>query len=134
MVKRLIKIIIALIVIHGAFRIGNVYWNFYRYEDALQQMAQFGERRSDKQLCDEAMTTAANFGVPIAANGLSIRRGTGALYNCEEGQSTQPTPTTTVLATGRMLIEGVYVERVQLLPGYVYPWEFRPAVNVLVRP
>jgi hypothetical protein len=66
MAKTLIKIAIAVIVLHGAFRIGNAYWNFYRFEDALQQLALFSERRPDRQLCDEALETAATYGVPIA--------------------------------------------------------------------
>jgi hypothetical protein len=134
MVKTLIKIVIALIVIHGAFRIGSAYWNFYRFEDALQQAAQFGERRSDKQICDEAMTTAANYGIPIAASALSVRRGSAPPFNCEEGQAPPQGGALTPLPLGHMLVEGVYVEKVQLLPGYVYPWEFKPSVNVLVRP
>ncbi len=66
MVKTLIKIAVALIVLHGAFRVGSAYWNFYRYEDALLQIAQFGDRRTERQVCDEAMSTAAEYGVPIA--------------------------------------------------------------------
>ena len=55
MAKTLIKIAIALIVLHGAFRVGSAYWNFYRYEDALLQIAQFGDRRTERQVCDEAL-------------------------------------------------------------------------------
>lgn len=129
MAKTLIKIAVALIVLHGAFRIGSAYWNFYRYEDALQQLAQFGERRADKQLCDEAVETALTYGVPIAAAGLTIFRGNNPPYNCGGAPvvAAERQPAT------QIRIEGSYVDSVQLLPGYVYPWEFKPAVKAWLR-
>jgi hypothetical protein len=129
MAKTLIKIVIALIVLHGAFRIGSAYWNFYRYEDALQQLAQFGERRADKQLCDEAIETAANYGVPIPADGLTIFRGNNPPHNC----GGEPSAPAARQPATQIRIEGSYVERVQVLPGYVYPWEFKPAVKAWLR-
>lgn len=133
MVKTLIKIVIALLVVHAAVRVGSCFWNFYRYEDALQQIAQFGERRTDRQLCDEAMSTAGNYAVPLAASGLTIRRGNTSPYNCETGP-TGPIAGAIMQASGQMTIQGVYVDQLQLLPGYFYPWEFKPSVKVWVRP
>jgi hypothetical protein len=129
MAKTLIKIVIALIVIHGAFRVGSAYWNFYRYEDALQQLAQFGERRPDKQLCDEAMETAVNYGVPIAAAGLTIFRGNNPPFNCGGA----PSATAARQPATQIRIEGSYMESVQVLPGYVYPWEFKPSGQAWLR-
>jgi hypothetical protein len=131
MAKTLIKIVIALILVHGAFRVGSAYWNFYRFEDALLQIAQFGERRSDRQLCDEAMESATLYGVPMPAGGLTIFRGNNPPYSCDGGPSAvqggprQP-------AT-QIRIEGIYTDQVQVLPGYAYPWEFKPAVKAWLR-
>lgn len=132
MAKTLIKIAVALLVLHAAFRIGNAYWNFYRFEDALQQSAQFGERRSDKQLCDEAMGAATQYDIPIDAAGLTIYRGQNPPYSCEGGpsgtQSVSPRQPVT-----QIRIEGFYVDQLQVLPGYIYPWEFKPAVKAWLR-
>jgi hypothetical protein len=131
MAKTLIKIVISLIVLHGAFRIGNAYWDFYRFEDALQQIAQFGERRPDRQLCDEAMDSATLYGLPIGPGGLTIFRGNNPPYVCDGGPSGAPggprQPST------QIRIEGAYTAQVQILPGYVYPWEFKPAVKAWLR-
>jgi hypothetical protein len=132
MAKNLIKIAVALIVIHGAFRVGTAYWNFYRFEDALQQAAQFGERRSDKQLCDEAMEAAGNYGVPIPPSGLTIFRGNNPPYTCDGGPTAAPSGAPTQPA-GQIRIEGAYTDRLQVLPGYFYPWEFKPAVKAWIR-
>ena len=132
MFKTLIKLAIAAIVIHGAVRVGIVAWNYYRYEDALQQLVQFGDRRTDKQLCDEAMTTAGNYGVPITAAALTIRRGNLAPFNCEDGAGAAQAGGPALPST-QMTIEGTYVERLQVLPGYYYPWEFKPRVSGMTR-
>lgn len=131
MAKTLIKIAVTLIVLHGAFRVGNAYWNFYRFEDALQQSAQFAERRPDKMLCDEAMEAAAGYGVPITPSELTIYRGTRPPYNCDGGTNA-PGEAARQPAT-QISIEGTYMERLQILPGYYYPWEFKPSVKAWIR-
>ena len=133
MIKTLIKIALALLVLHGAVRIGNAYWTFYRFEDALQELAQFGDRKAEAQLCDGAMYSAAGYGVPIAANQIFIRRGSGAPYNCQTGP-TAPDSATPQQAASQLTIYGTYSDQVQLLPGYYRPWDFAPNVKVWVRP
>ena len=132
MAKTLIKIAVALLVLHAAFRVGNAYWNFYRFEDALQQSAQFGERRSDKQLCDEAMGAATQYDIPIAAAGLTIFRGQNPPFGCDGGPAGNQSASPTQPAT-QIRIEGYYVDQLQIVPGYNYPWEFKPAVKAWLR-
>jgi hypothetical protein len=133
MVKTLITIALALLVLHGAFRVGNAYWTFYRFEDALQELAQFGDRKTEAQLCDGAMDAASVGGVPITANQLFIKRGSAASYNCQTGP-TAPESGGATQAASQLTISGSYTEQVQLLPGYFRPWEFTPNVKVWMRP
>jgi hypothetical protein len=132
MIKTVLKVVVSLLILHGAGRIGYAYWNFYRFEDALQQVAQFGERRTDKQLCDEALDTAANYAIPVGASGVVMRRGNNPPYNCESGPSAVP-PGTMAQPSAQMSIDAYYMEYVQVLPGYTYPFEFKPAVKVWLR-
>jgi hypothetical protein len=133
MVKTLIKIALALVVLHGAFRVGYVYWTFYRFEDALQQEAQFGDRKTDAQLCDAAMNAAVDLGVPIRAVQLTVRRGASQPYNCQNGPQDLSAGVLPQSAS-QLSITGAYVEQVQVLPGYFYPWGFEPDIKVWVRP
>lgn len=133
MVKTLIKIALALLVLHGAFRIGNAYWTFYRFEDALQELAQFGDRKTETQLCDGAMDSAGSYGVPIAPNQLFLKRGSSPPYNCQTGP-TAPEPGGAPQAASQLTISGSYTDQIQLLPGYTRPWDFAPSVKVWVRP
>jgi hypothetical protein len=132
MVKTIVKIVLALLILHGVVRVGLVYWNYYRFEDSLQQLAQFGERRTEKQLCDEALETAANYGIPIGASGVVMRRGNNPPYNCETGPLAVP-PGNVAQPSAQMSIEAYYMEYVPLLPGYTYPWEFKPSVKAFTR-
>jgi hypothetical protein len=132
MAKTLIKIAIALIILHAAFRVGSAYWTFYRYEDALLQIAQFGDRRTERQMCEEALTTAGDFGVPIAAADLAIHKGSNPPFNCETGPTALKGSALGV-ATVQLTIAGWYQDRLQLLPGYFYPWEFKPTASTRTR-
>ncbi len=132
MAKTLIKIAIALIILHAAFRVGSAYWSFYRYEDALLQIVQFGDRRTERQVCDEALTTAADFDVAIAAADLTVHFGGNQPYNCETGPPAVKGKAPGI-ATMQLTIEGRYQDRLQLLPGYFYPWEFKPTASARVR-
>jgi hypothetical protein len=132
MVKTLLKIAVALIVLHGAFRVGNAYWNFYRYEDALLQIAQFGDRRTERQMCEEALTTAADYAVPILASDLTVNKGANPPFNCETGP-TALKGSAAGIASVQLTITGWYQDRLQLLPGYFYPWEFKPTASARTR-
>ncbi|HEY3382256.1 MAG TPA: hypothetical protein VGK32_10840 [Vicinamibacterales bacterium] len=132
MVRVVVKIVIALVVLHAAFRIGTAYWTFYRFEDALQQLAQFGERRTDKQLCEESITTAATYRVPIDADAIVVRRGTNPPYSCGGGP-VAPMPPESKVPNGQLAIDAAYVDQIQVLPGYNYQWEFKPAVRAWIR-
>jgi hypothetical protein len=118
MAKTLIKIAVALLVLHGAVRLGMAYWDFYRYEDALQQLALFGERRPDKQLCEDALATAASYNRPP--------------FNCETGVGALGPDRPT--RAGEIGFLGGYVEQVTLFPGYTRPWEFKLQVAVRATP
>jgi hypothetical protein len=132
MVKTLIKIAVALLVLHGAFRVGSAYWSFYRYEDALLQIAQFGERRTERQVCDEALSTAADYDLPIAAADLTVSKGGNPPFNCETGP-TALKGSAQGIAAAQLTIDGWYQDRLQVLPGYFYPWEFKPTASARLR-
>jgi hypothetical protein len=132
MIKTFIKIALALLVLHGAFRVGYAYWTFYRFEDSLQELAQFGDRKTEAQLCDGAMDSAAGYGVPIGPTQMFITRGSAPPYNCQSGPTAPESGATQ--SASQLTISGSYTEQVQLLPGYFRAWDFAPSVKVWVRP
>jgi hypothetical protein len=132
MFRVLIKIVIALLFVNAAFRAGTAYWRFYQFEDALQELAQFGETRADRQLCAQAVEKAALLEIPITAEALTIRRGNNPVFNCETGfQGAVPA---NAGQAPKIFIEGTYKEDLKLLPGYKLVWDFQPSVSAWVRP
>jgi len=132
MFRVLVKLAIAALVLNAAWRVGSTYLRYYQFEDTLQELAQFGETRSDKQLCGQAMDKAANLGVPITAGAITIRRGANPTFNCDKGYEGGATPPPTVAA--KIFIDAVYTDVMQPFPGYRVNWEFKPSVSAWVRP
>ena len=132
MFRVLIKLVIAALVINATWRVGSTYLRYYQFEDALQELAQFGETRGDKQLCGQAMEKAINLEVPITSDALNIRRGANPIYNCEKGFEGGVAPPATGAA--KIFIDAAYTDVMQPFPGYRLNWEFKPSVSAWVRP
>lgn len=133
MFRVLIKLAIAALVINAVWRVGSTYMRYYQFEDALQELAQFGETRSDKQLCGQALEKAVNLEVPVNADAITIRRGANPMYNCEKGFQGAVAPVVTT-ASAKIFIDAAYTDVLQPLPGYRVNWEFKPSVSAWVRP
>jgi len=132
MLSKLIKFAIAALVIHGAWQIGSAYWTFYQFEDRLTQIAQFGDRRKDVELCREAADVAARLRVPVEPEGMSVQRGGNPAFNCAKGF--EGGVARAGIAPAKMTFEASYGEQIAVLPGYLYPWAFNAHVEVWARP
>ena len=108
MVKLLIKLALAALVANAAYRVGTAYLSYYRFTDAVAQTAQFGTDRSRAELQRRVLELASQYDVPIADDGFTIRR-------TEESHT---------------IVDGSYLQPVDLLPGYRYPWLFTVHVDV----
>lgn len=84
--------------------IGEVYWRFYRYQDAMQQEARFAHMRSDQVITRRLATVAESLGLPDPARQPQIRRDD---------------------TSRRIFISAAYSERVEL-PGFVRTYSFAP--------
>ena len=108
--KTVIKLLIAAVVLHGAFRIGAAYWALYQYEDELQQIAQFAGNRQAKEVRDQALTKATEMALPITSEAIQVRRSDREIF-----------------------IDVAYVDQVQIFPTYYRPWEFKASVKAWTR-
>jgi hypothetical protein len=103
--KALIKIAIAALIVHAVWRTGEVFWRHYQFEDGVEATAQFSGRRSTQELHARVMELAKEFQIPLAPRNVNVRR-----------------------LEDHTLITAVYTERIEVVPRYFYPWQFR--VNV----
>lgn len=108
---RLVKVVLIVLVLHGVWRVGAAYWDHYRFEDSLNEIAQFGGRTSDDQLRARIVQSAAALGLPIEAGAIRIER-----------------------SQARLSVEANYTRSVLVLPRYPYPWSFKATASVWISP
>ena len=60
-----------------AFNVGEAYWRFYQFQDAMKQEARFAARRADDAIASRLRAKADSLGLPPeAARHLKVRRST----------------------------------------------------------
>jgi hypothetical protein len=106
--KTIIKLIIAALVIHATYRAGTVYMRFYEFKDDVTQIAQFGVRQTDNQLRNSILDAAKRRAIPLNPDSIKVRR-----------------------ENHHIIIDTNYLEQVELLPRYFYPWDAKVHVDVL---
>ena len=103
--KTIIKLVVAALVVHATWRAATVYMRYYEFKDQVHEAAQFSDRRPDSELRARVLTLAEQHQIPLAPEALNVRR--------QENHT---------------LVDATYSERIELLPRYFYPWEFK--VNI----
>ena len=111
MLGKLIKLALIVLLVYAAWQVGSAYWTFYRFEDALQEVAQFGGNSTDADLRAKVMKAAAEVDVPVVPERVIITR-----------------------TQAKLFIEADYQTLVPILPRYPYPWAFKASVSAWIRP
>jgi len=103
---RLIKIVIVALVIYAAWHGVSAQWDHFAFQDAVRQLAEFGEDRGDDALRAGVIAEGARIGVLIEPERVVITRTADHLY-----------------------LNIAYTRPVQVLPGYRYNWTFTAKVE-----
>lgn len=99
----LVTILLLVIVAYVGREAGTVYWNYYRYSDAMEQEARYGASRTEDEIRRRLIALADSIGLPAEANlRLEVRR-----------------------SANRLTIETAYTDRIEL-PFYHRDIRFRP--------
>lgn len=106
--KTIIKLIIAALIVHATWRAGAVYMRYYEFNDEVTQIAQFGVQQTDNQLKNHVLDAAKRREIPLDPGTITVRR-----------------------QNHHIIINANYIEQVELLPRYFYPWEAKMHVDVL---
>jgi hypothetical protein len=106
--RTLIKLAIAALIVHAAYQLGYAYWEHYQFTDAVQQVAQFGEREPIETIEQRVLELAAEHGIPLEEEALTVER-----------------------RQRRIDVDGSYTRDILLAPGFRRPWTFTVDVVVL---
>lgn len=70
----LFTLLILAAVGYFAFQVGEVYYRFYRFQDAMAQEARFAARRDDGEIVARLRATADSLDLPETAARIRVRR------------------------------------------------------------
>lgn len=102
MIRKLIQLAIFLLMANAVYRIAPVAVHYYKFKDAVQELALFSpQKATDAQLLDRVMELADENSVPVDREWVQIHR-----------------------SNGQLTIDVSYVESMKVLPGYDYVRQF----------
>ena len=102
MIRKLIQLAIFLLMANAVYRIAPVSVHYYKFKDAVQELALFSpQKATDAQLVDRVMELADENGIPLDREWVQIHR-----------------------SPGQLTIDASYVETMKVLPGYDYVRQF----------
>jgi len=104
----IIKLLIAALILHGIFRLGEAYWERYEFEDAVQRAVQFSEKAPPEEIRKSVLELAAEREIPVPPEAITVGR--------KQRQVT---------------VQAAYERDVEVLPRYFRTFEFDIRVSVL---
>jgi hypothetical protein len=113
MIRWFLKLAVAALIVLAVWHIASAYVAHFKFRDAVREAATY-ETKSDSELRARILELAEKFDVPLDPGDIS------ALRIAREGR--------------QIVIEGSYVEPIEVLPGYLYPWPFSWAIEAEVTP
>ena len=109
MIKAVVKLAIVALVANAIWRIGSAYMSYYRFKDAVDELALHSKGKTVEELKDRVLELAESFDETSDADAVSVRRD-------------EP----------HLIVEGSYKKRVLLAPGFEYALPFTLNVDEMV--
>ena len=108
--KTLIKLAIAALVLNATWRIGSEYLKDYEFKDAAREAAML-EGQSEEQLRQRVMELARKYDAAVSDDDVEI-----------------------TVDDRHVFITTAYQKKIQVVPGYEYPWKFSWTADAYVLP
>jgi hypothetical protein len=100
-IRTLIKLALVALVANALVRTVPVYWNYFKFRDAVQETARFSGKRSEQDVQERVLSIANRFDIPIAIGDIRVRK---------DGEKT--------------FVETAYDTKIEYFPGRTYPVHF----------
>lgn len=98
MIRTLIKLVVVLVVLNALYRFGDAHWDHYKFEDSVQQLAQFSESATADDVRTKVLELARLQDIPLTTDNLTVTR-----------------------VPRRIEVDGAYVRKLTLFPGTSNP-------------
>ena len=106
--KTILKLAVAALILHASWRAGSAAFRYYSFTDEVQQSVLFGARKSDAELQKAVAEIAHQMQLPLAPESISVHRDENHIF-----------------------VDTRYTERIELVPTFYYPYEFKMNLDVL---
>ncbi len=106
MIKSVLKIVIAVLIANALFRVASAYISYYKFQDAVSEVAIRSSNQTDDQVKARVAELAAQYEEPLDADDVMVSRTEQHTY-----------------------IDANYTKPVAVLPGYQYQWPFSLKVD-----
>ena len=101
MLRTIIRLALVALVVHAGVKTLPVFWTHFKFRDAVQDMAMFSSKNSEREVADRVMEIASRMDVPLERDNLKVHRAQGVTY-----------------------VDASYVGQLEYFPNRFYPWEF----------
>ncbi len=101
MVRTIVRLVVLALIVNAGMRVGPVFWTHFRFRDAVEDLALFSQKRTDREVSERIMDIAARMEVPMDRRQLKVHRAAGITY-----------------------VDATYVAQLEYFPSRYYPWEF----------
>src|SRR6476659_6045384 len=106
--KTVFSLLVVGIVLLASYRVGDAYWDHYKFEDAVKDAEQFTDRNHAQELPGKILDLADKMGIPLDPANLSIARD-----------------------QRHVTVDASYVRTVEILPRFTRDWQFDVHVSVV---
>ncbi len=109
MIRRLFQFAIFLFFANALYQSAPVGVRYFEFKDALQELALFSQKATEKDLVDRVMVLAAEHSVPLDREYVEVKR-----------------------TTNELIISVAYLETMTFVPGYPYEREMDIRVRAYI--
>lgn len=101
MVRNVIRLVVVVLVVHAAVKIGPIFWTHFKFRDSVHDLAMFSVKRTEREVLERVMDIAARMDVPLSRDDVSVRK---------DKQTT--------------IVAASYRAQLEYFPKRYYPWDF----------
>jgi hypothetical protein len=101
MLRTIIRLSLVALVVHASVRIAPVFWTHFKFRDAVEDMAMFSQKQTEREVIDRIMGIAERMDVPLDRANVEVRRTRGITH-----------------------VDARYVAQLEYFPKRFYPWAF----------
>jgi len=101
MVRTIIRLAIIAVIVNAGLKTFPVFWTHFKFRDAVEDMAMFSQKQTEREVAQRVLDIAARMEVPLGREQVKVHRAQGITY-----------------------VDAAYTAQLEYFPSRYYPWDF----------